>query len=71
MNSNDKKYKKYKLRKILRILIMIFSIVTIVLAVLNLAIKISIVYALISFLITTLLTNYRNKISLNKKDSKK
>ena len=60
MNYNDKKVSNYKMRKALRYLIMLFSIVTIVLSIFALIKKINMFYAIVAFIITTLLTKYRN-----------
>ena len=74
MNYNDKKYSNYKKRKILRYFIIAFSVVTIVLSILSLIKKMSMFYAISAFIVTTLLTKYRNGIvftQTNKSKNKK
>ena len=61
--SNAEKESRYKKRKLLLTLIMIFGLTTIVLAVLSLTIKISPIFALISFLIESILSKYREKLA--------
>lgn len=58
--SNEEKERRYKIRKVLRVLIIIFAAATIVLSVLCLAIKLSFVYPLITYVITSVLTSARN-----------
>lgn len=65
---NDQNLKNYKKRKVLRALIIIFGIVTIVLAFLSLFIKLGAGYALIAFIIMTILTKVRNSIEYVKKN---
>lgn len=62
--TNEKKLNNYKKRKILRIIIIISSLTTIVLSILSLIIKLSIIYALLGFIITTVLTKYRNSLEI-------
>lgn len=62
--TNEKKLNNYKKRKILRIIIIISSLITIVLSILSLIIKLSIIYALLGFIITTVLTKYRNSLEI-------
>lgn len=60
--SNEQNLKNYKKRKILWWFIIIFGILTIVLSFLSLLIKLGVGYALIAFIIMTLLTKKRNSI---------
>ncbi len=62
--TNEKKLNNYKKRKILRIIIIISSLTTIVLSILSLIIKLNIIYALLGFIITTVLTKYRNSLKI-------
>lgn len=62
--TNEKKLNNYKKRKILRIIIIISSLTTIVLSILSLIIKLNIIYALLGFIITTVLTKYRNSLEI-------
>ena len=62
--TNEKKLNNYKKRKILRIIIIISSLITIVLSILSLIIKLNIIYALLGFIITTVLTKYRNSLEI-------
>lgn len=64
--TNDEKFKAFKKRKILRIFIIIFAFLTIILAMLSLMIKISPIFALLSFIIEVCLTKYRDKIDYKK-----
>ncbi len=63
--TNDQNIKNLKTRKILRWLIIIFGIITIVLSILSLTIKLGIGYAIVAFLITTILTKKRESIPIN------
>ena len=71
ITNNDEKYNAYKKRKILRILIIILCIATIALAILSLIFKFSCIYALVVFLIMTVLRSYRDKLDFNKKTKNK
>lgn len=62
--TNEKKLNNYKKSKILRIIIIISSLTTIVLSILSLIIKLNIIYALLGFIITTVLTKYRNSLEI-------
>lgn len=64
--TNDDKLSKIKIRKILKVFIIILAIVTIVLAVLSLTLHISYIYALITLIIESILTRYRNSIDPKK-----
>lgn len=59
--SNEEKERRYRIRKVLRLIIMAFATATIVLAVLCLAIKLSFIYPLITYIITAVLTYIRNR----------
>lgn len=63
--TNDQNIKNLKTRKILRWLIIILGIITIVLSILSLTIKLGIGYAIVAFLITTILTKKRESIPIN------
>ena len=67
--SNDEIASRYKKRKILYWLILVFGLATIVLAVLSLVIKISPIFAIISFIIEAILSKCREKIEI--KENKK
>ena len=60
--SNDEKSDRYKKRKILFYLIIVFGFTTIILSVASLVIKISPIFAVISFVIETILSKYRDKL---------
>lgn len=66
--TNDENIKNLRLRRLLRIIIIISGLATIILALLSLIIKISVWYAIGTMLVTTLLTRYRESISINKSD---
>lgn len=68
--SNEEVLRNYKKRKVLRIFIILFGILTIVLSVLSLTIKLGPGYALLAFIIMTILTKKRNSIEYNA-DNKK
>ena len=61
---NDINLKNYKKRKILRIFIIIFGILTIFLSVLSLTIKLGAGYALLAFVVMSILTRIRNNTLL-------
>ena len=65
--SNDEKALRYKKRKVLLYLIIVFGLATIVLSVLSIIIKISPVFALISFVIEAVLSKYREKLAFKEK----
>ena len=69
--SNDENIKNLKKRKILRIIIIIFCLITIALAVSSLIFNISFIFPLLSFIITHILINIKDKIIINKKDDLK
>lgn len=69
--SNDENIKNLKKRKILRIIIIIFCLITIALAVSSLIFNISFIFPLLSFIITHILINIKEKIIINKKDDLK
>jgi len=62
--NNETKYKNYKLRKVLRYIVIFTSILTVVLSILALIKKISLIYALLSFIVLTILKRYRNSLKL-------
>lgn len=66
--NNDELLDNYKKRKVLRIFIILFGLLTIVLSILSLTIKLGAGYALIAFIIMSILTRKRNSIEYNKKD---
>lgn len=66
--SNDELLKNYKKRKTLRTFIILFGILTILLSILSLTIKLGSGYALVSFVIMTILTKKRNGIKYNNKN---
>lgn len=66
--NNDELLDNYKKRKVLRIFIILFGLLTIVLSILALTIKLGAGYALIAFIIMSILTRKRNSIEYNKKD---
>lgn len=63
--TNDQNIKNLKKRKILKRFIILFGILTIVLAVLSLTVKLGFGYSLVAFIIMTILTRQREKISVN------
>lgn len=69
-SNNDDLLQKYKTRKVLRLFIILFGILTIVLSILSLTIKLGPGYALIAFVIMTVLTKKRNSIELDKNKKK-
>lgn len=62
--SNDQNIKNLKTRKMLRIWIIIFGILTIVLSILSLTVKLGFGYALVAFIIMSLLTKKRESIPI-------
>lgn len=60
--TNDEKLKRRKKRQILKVFIIIFGLATLVLTICSLLYKISPIYAIITFLIEALLSNYRTKL---------
>lgn len=73
--SNDENIANLKKRKILRIVIIIFATLTIILALLTIitqwfdvGFKVSVIFALITYIITTILSRVRNKIKINRND---
>ena len=60
--SNDEKIKRVKIRKILKVFIIVFGLLTVLLAILSLIYKISPIFALITFIVEAILSNYRNKL---------
>ncbi len=66
--TNDENIKNLKKRKILRLLIILFAILTILLSLLNLFFQVNLVFALIAFLVTTILDRVRTNTPINKKD---
>ena len=71
--TNDENIANLKKRKLLRIAIIIFATITIVCALLtiisewtDIGFKFSVLYALIAYIITTILSVQRNKIRINK-----
>ncbi len=60
--TNDERLKRRKKRQILKVFIIIFGLATLVLAICSLLYKISPIYAIITFLIEALLSNYRTKL---------
>ena len=69
--SNDENIKNLKKRKILRIIIIIFAILTIVLSILSLLYSVSIIFPILSFIITHLLMRIKERIIINKTDDLK
>ena len=69
--TNDENLENYKKRKILRWAIIVFGILTITLAMLSLTIKLGVGYALIAFIIMTILTKVRESIPLKNNDEEK
>ena len=66
--SNDENIRNLKKRKILRIIIIVFALATIVLSLASIIFKISILFPLLSFVITHILMSAKEKIIINKKD---
>lgn len=60
--TNEQIYKKTKLNKVLWNLIIIFGLATIVLAISSLVFKISPIYCIITFVLETVVTRYRNNL---------
>lgn len=69
--TNDENLENYKKRKVLRWAIIVFGIITITLAMLSLTIKLGVGYALIAFIIMTVLTKIRESIPLKDNDEEK
>lgn len=57
---NDINLKNYKRRKILRIFIIIFGVLTLILSVLSLVVGLGVGYALLAFIVMSILTRVRN-----------
>ena len=66
--SNDENIKNLKKRKILRWFIIGFSIITIVLSLMSLIFQVNLIFALIAFIITSILMRVRDNTKINKKD---
>lgn len=66
--SNSENVKNLRKREKLRIGMIVFSLLTMFLALLNLFDKISIIYAIITFIISIVLKNIRDKTVINRKD---
>ena len=69
--TNEEVYKKTKLNKVLWNLIIVFGLATIVLAVSSLVLNISPLYCVITFVLETIVSKYRNKIKEELKDGNK
>ncbi len=68
MNKGDQDYQTYKKRKILRILMIIFYFLTIVLSLFALTNMLPFWVPLISFVIATILTSFRDKMKYTKEE---
>lgn len=66
--SNAENISNLKKRKILRYIIIFFSLATIVTSLLTLIFGVSVIFALISFVITTILMKVKDNIKVNKRD---
>ena len=66
--TNDENIANLKKRKILRYLMIFFDALTLVLAVLTLTIGLSLIFALITYIIAVILGNIRKKTIINKAD---
>ena len=66
--SNAENISNLKKRKILRYIIIFFSLATIVTSLLTLIFGVSVIFALISFVITTILMKVKDNIKINKRD---
>ena len=66
--SNDENIKNLKKRKILRIFIIIFAILTIALSLFVFFYNISIIFPVISYILTHVLIRYKEKIPINRID---
>ena len=69
--TNDENIKNLKKRKVLRIVIIFFSILTVILSICSLTFKISIIFPILSFVITHILMRIKDKILINKTDDLK
>lgn len=74
--TNEEKVKRLEKRRVLLTLIILFGISTIVLSILSLVVELNPIFAVISFTVEAILSNYRNKLDSNyvkeeKKDKKK
>ena len=74
--TNEEKVKRLEKRRVLLTLIILFGISTIVLSILSLVVELNPIFAVISFTVEAILSNYRNKLDPNyvkeeKKDKKK
>ena len=69
-NINEKKLENYKKRKILRILIIMLLLSTITLSILSLLKIVSIIWAIISFALSTFLSKYRETLVVDVKNKK-
>lgn len=67
--TNDEKVERFSKRKILLWLIVIFGLATVVLSVLSLVLKISPVFAVITFVIEAILSKNRTKLSFKEEES--
>lgn len=73
--TNDENIANLKKRKILRLVIILFATLTIILALLTIitewfdvGFKVSVIFALITYIITTILGRMRSKIPINRND---
>lgn len=66
--SNDENIRNLNKRKWLRIIVIVLILLTLLLILLNIFFKVSIIYALITFVIYQILFRIRQKIPINKVD---
>lgn len=64
--TNDQNIANLKTRKILRYFIIAFAVITMILSILSLVIGLSFIFPLISYIIVVILSNKRNKTTINK-----
>ncbi len=64
--TNDQNIANLKTRKILRYFIIAFAIITMILSILSLVIGLSFIFPLITYIIVVILSNKRNKTTINK-----
>ena len=66
--SNDENIRNLKIRKILRIIIITFALITMGLSFASIIFNISLLFPILSFIITHILMRIKEKIPINKQD---
>ena len=69
--TNDENIKNLRKREYLRIAVIVFAFLTIILSAANLFYNVSLIFAIISFVVYVILNKIRDKTIINKKDELK